>query len=182
MKEKYIETQISTTLIQMLQNNELKNITIKEVCLQAQIGRASFYRYYNSLEDVLNKKALFLIQSWGDEYEQNPESTPKQVFVSLFHHFKDNKKFYTTLYKCEQTQVIINTIKKKLGIYEDLSNTDAYGKSYFAYGLFGWINEWILRGMQEDPDTLSHLFFDQVKIISNVIEALSVSTEKKMHL
>lgn len=69
MKEKYIETQISKALIQMLQNHDLKNLTIKEVCFQAQIGRASFYRYYSSLEDVLNKKALFLMQSWADAYE-----------------------------------------------------------------------------------------------------------------
>lgn len=182
MKEKYIETQISKALIQMLQNHDLKNLTIKEVCFQAQIGRASFYRYYSSLEDVLNKKALFLMQSWADTYESDSETAPDQVFASLFQHFRDNKEFYTTLYKCGQTQVIINTIKNKLGMYMDLSSTEAYGKSCFAYGLFGWINEWVLQGMQEEPDTLSRLFFEEVKTISGVIGALSDSAEKQMEM
>lgn len=175
MKEQYIETQVSRTLIKLLQTNTLKEITIKELCNDAQVGRASFYRYYTSLEDVLNKKALFLIKSWGYEFEQNPKSTPDMVFESLFNHFKDNKDFYSVLYKCGQTQVIIDTIKTKLELYNNIPNSTAYGKSYFAYGIFGWINEWIMRGMQEEPETLNHLFFEQTQIISNTIKLLNPS-------
>lgn len=176
MKEKYIETQASEALIKLLQTNALKDITVKELCNEAQIGRASFYRYYTSLEDVLNKKALFLIQSWGYEFEQNPNSMPNQVFESLFYHFKENQAFYSVLYKCGQTQVIIDTIKEKIDLHDDLPNSSAYGKSYFAYAIFGWINEWILRGMKEDPETLNHLFFEQTQMISNTIKLLNNST------
>ncbi|WP_221736820.1 TetR-like C-terminal domain-containing protein [Streptococcus anginosus] len=71
---------------------------------------------------------------------------------------------------------IVDTIKNKLGLHEDLPNSAAYGKSYFAYGIFGWINEWILRGMKEEPETLSHLFFEQTQMISNTIKLLNNST------
>lgn len=172
MKEQYIETQVSETLINLLQTHTLKDITIKELCNDAQIGRASFYRYYTSLEDVLNKKALFLIQSWGHAFEQNPNSRPDIVFESLFHHFKEHKDFYCVLYKCGQTQVLIDTIKTKLELHNHLPNPIAYGKSYFAYGIFGWINEWILRGMQEEPEALNHLFFEQIQTISHSIKLL----------
>lgn len=65
MREHYIETQITNALIHLLKEKDLKNLTITEVCLEAEIGRASFYRYYNSLEEVLNKKSLQLIIDWG---------------------------------------------------------------------------------------------------------------------
>ena len=37
-------------------------------------------------------------------------------------------------------------------------NLDAYLKSFWAYGVYGWIIEWIKRGMQESSQELLQLF------------------------
>ena len=54
--------------------------------------------------------------------------------------------------------LILDTIKLKINLSKDDPNIDAYGKAFFAYGLYGWICEWIDRGMQETPDEINELF------------------------
>ncbi|HEM3472982.1 TetR/AcrR family transcriptional regulator [Streptococcus suis] len=172
MKEYYVENQLSQTLIQLLQEKDLHNLTVKEVCLKAQIGRASFYRYYSSLEDVLSQQSRRLMQEWGREFEANPQSTPGTVFQSLFQHFQEYKEFYSILYRYQLTQVIVDTIKEKIELTADLPNDVAYGKSFFAYAIFGWINEWISRGMPENPTQLNQLFQEQAGVILGTLQAL----------
>lgn len=172
MKEHYVENQLSQTLIQLLQEKDLHNLTVKEVCLKAQVGRASFYRYYSSLEDVLSQQSRRLMQEWGREFEANPQSTPDTVFQSLFQHFLEHKAFYSILYRYQLTQVIVDTIKDKIELTADLPNDIAYGKSFFAYAIFGWINEWISRGMSENPTQLNQLFQEQAEVILGSLQAL----------
>ena len=97
----------------------------------------------------VGKRASSLIQAWGDAFEADPDSSPFNVFGSLFDHFKQNKKFYTLLYKQNMSGVILETIKDKVGLIPSLSNKEAYEKAFFSYGLYGWICEWIKRGMTE---------------------------------
>lgn len=172
MKEYYVENQLSQTLIQLLQEKDLHNLTVKEVCLNAQIGRASFYRYYSSLEDVLSQPSCRLMQEWGRAFEADPQSTPDTVFQSLFQHFQEHKEFYSILYHYQLTQVIVDAIKDKIELTTELPNDVAYGKSFFAYAIFGWINEWISRGMPENTTQLNQLFQEQSGVILGTLQAL----------
>ena len=140
--------------------------------MTAQIGRASFYRYYSSLEDILSQQSRRLMQEWGREFEANPQSTPDRVFQRLFQHFQEHKEFYSILYLYQLTQVIVETMKDKIELTTDLPNDVAYGKSLFAYAIFGWINEWISRSMSENPTQLNHLFQEQAGVILETLQAL----------
>ena len=51
-------------------------------------------------------------------------------------------------------ETIINTIE----ITPEMPNLDAYMKSFWAYGIYGWLLEWIKRGMQESGKELETLF------------------------
>lgn len=168
----YVKTQITNTLLDILKIKNLSEINIKELCSEAKVGRASFYRHFSSIEDILNQESLKLIQQWGQKVEQNPHSKPSIIFETLFQHFIDHKEFYKIIYKYHLTDIILQTIKNKIGLIESLSNVDAYRKTFFAYAIFGWINEWIIRDMQEDPVTLNQLFKEQSLEVLKIIEGI----------
>lgn len=56
------------------------------------------------------------------------------------------------------SHLILDTIKFKTNLSKEDTNIDAYGKAFFAYGLYVWICEWIDRGMQEMPYEINELF------------------------
>lgn len=155
--ENYIKEQITKTLIKELELRDIDKISIRDLCDHAGVGRASFYRHFTSKEDVIQQYATKLILKWGKNFEISPASKPSNVFESLFQHLWDYSAFYQLLYKANMTDIILKAIEEKIQMSPSLPNPDAYEKSFFAFGIYGWINEWVLRGMNESPEELNNL-------------------------
>ena len=52
----------------------------------------------------------------------------------------------------------METIVKTIQITPEMPNLEAYMKSFWAYGIYGWMFEWIKRGMKEDGAERLSLF------------------------
>lgn len=157
-KNSYVKKQITATLIDLLKKKSLSEISISELTDKAGIGRVSFYRNYHGKEDILKEESNRLIREWGKLYESNPESAPETLFPSLFDFYRDHKDFYTTLYNAGLSSIMMETIIGTIQITPDMKNLEAYMKSFWAYGIYGWLLEWIKRGMPESGKELSALF------------------------
>ena len=157
-KNTYVKKQITAALLALLREKPLSAISISELTSKAEIGRVSFYRNYQSMEDILKQESDRLIKEWGRLYESNPESSPETLFPSLFDFYRDHKEFYTTLYDAGMSSIMMETIINTIHITPEMQNLEAYMKSFWAYGIYGWMIEWIRRGMQESGNELLTLF------------------------
>lgn len=157
-KNTYVKKQITATLLKLLKEKPLSDISISELTSKAGIGRVSFYRNYQNKEVVLKEESDRLIKEWGKQYESNPESAPETLFPSLFDFYRNHRDFYTTLYNAGMSSIMMETIIDAIQITPEMQNLEAYMKSFWAYGIYGWMLEWIKRGMQESGKELSVLF------------------------
>ena len=157
-KNTYVKKQITTALLALLKEKSLSDISVSELTNKAEIGRVSFYRNYQSKEDILKEESDRLIKAWGRLYESNTESAPETLFPSLFDFYRDHRDFYTTLYNAGMSSIMMETIIGTIQITPEMQNLAAYMKSFWAYGIYGWMLEWIKRGMQESGKELSTLF------------------------
>lgn len=156
-KNTYVKKQITAALLALLKEKPLSEITISELTSRAEIGRVSFYRNYQSKEDILKEESDRLIREWGRLYEANPESSPETLFPSLFDFYREHREFYTTLYHAGMTSVMRDTILDTIQITPEMQNLVAYLRSFWAYGIYGCLLEWIKRGMPESGEELSVL-------------------------
>ena len=53
----YVRSQILKTLLEMMRVDNFDSITISRLTAKAEVGRASFYRNYQTKEDVLRQEA-----------------------------------------------------------------------------------------------------------------------------
>ena len=157
-KKSYVKRQITVALLDLLKEKSITDISISELTHKAQIGRVSFYRNYQTKEDILREESDRLIKEWGHLYETNPESSPETLFPSLFDFYKEHKDFYTILYQSGMSSVMLDTILRTIQISPEMANLEAYLKSFWAYGIYGWMIEWIKRGMPESGSELLLLF------------------------
>ena len=157
-KNTYVKMQITAALLELLKEKPLSDITVSELTNKAEIGRVSFYRNYQNKEDILKEESNRLIKEWGRLYESNPESAPETLFPSLFDFYRDHRDFYTTLYNAGMSSIMMETILSTIRITPEMQNLEAYMKSFWAYGIYGWLLEWIKRGMPESGKELSALF------------------------
>ena len=157
-KNTYVKKQITKTLLKLLQTKNINDISISELTSTAEIGRVSFYRNYQSKEDVLQQEADRLLSEWGNLFASLPSDEYNSFFLSLFDFFQSNKDFFTVLYQADLSHIIMNTIVATAEILPQTPNLQAYLKSFWAYGVYGWIIEWLKRGMQESSQELLSLF------------------------
>lgn len=157
-KNTYVKKQITAALLELLKEKPLSDISVSELTNKAEISRVSFYRNYQNKEDILREESERLMKEWGKLYESNPESAPETLFPSLFDFYRDHRDFYTTLYNAGMSSIMMETIIGTIQIKPEMQNLEAYMKSFWAYGIYGWMLEWIKRGMQENGKELSTLF------------------------
>lgn len=99
----YVVEHITNALISLMEKHSIHVLSISQICDEAQVGRASFYRNFQSKEDVLKKYLQKLIQEWGSEFEQTKD--PAMFSKTLLDHFYHYKDFYLLLYSQGLSQV-----------------------------------------------------------------------------
>ena len=150
----FVKEQITHALLSLMKHHPFEDITITEIVKNALVSRASFYRNFINKEDILKQHLVKLIQEWGTEFEQS--KNPNFV-ESLFGHYLKYAETYQLLYKCGLSYLVLDTIKSVCGPKPEQENIQAYTNAWLACGLFGWIDEWIIRGMQESPIEMARL-------------------------
>ena len=154
-KNTYVRHQITKALLDLMQTKTLAEISISEITAKAEVGRASFYRNYNTKKDILIQHDKMLIKEWGKRFESNPNSSIHNVFGSLFEHYKNHADFYLLLHHNHMTEIILETIKATQKFDDESDNREVYGKAFIAYGIYGWIVEWMARGMKESSEEIN---------------------------
>ncbi len=161
-KNTYVKKQITETLISMMSKKRINDISIIEMCDNAQVGRASFYRNYNSKEEVIQNHTDALINDWAETIEKDPSANIYNFFQSLFQHFEKNQSFYKTLYKQNLSSMILTAIRNRLNMNKDIDPSSLYSRAFTAYGIFGWIDVWFSNGMKETPEELNRLIVENI--------------------
>lgn len=156
-KNSFVKEQITKATIELLRKYELSQISVSQITTKAQVSRNSFYRNYADKEEILFRHVKNLISKWDSDYQLIKEDSNADLYGNLFMHLKNNGEFYLLLKKRSLFYLFLNTFIELYGAKTEYDNMTAYVTSFIAYGTYGWIEEWIGRGMQESAETMSVL-------------------------
>ena len=157
-KNTYVRNRILETLLAMMRERPLASISISALTDTAQVGRASFYRNFSDKEDVLRQENCRLTTQWKDEFSREAHGDDAhEFFISLLDFYKAHADFYLTLYQAGLANMVLQTLLEQSEITPEMPNALAYLKSSMAYMLYGWILEWMKRGMPESGTELARM-------------------------
>lgn len=156
----YVIKQITDTLLKLLQVKPIDEISISELCEKALVGRASFYRNFNSKEDILRLYTHSLIQRWATSSAQEDKSL-SALLHSLFFHFESRLDFYKILNKRNLLYLLKDVLMDIFGPKPEHSKEEAYARAYYIYAIYGWIEIWFKRGMKETSEEIESMFKKQ---------------------
>ena len=113
------------------------------------------HRNFDSKEDVIAKELKKRLDEWWLSAIVKPDFN----FVrALFEHYYENSEICILLYRQGLSHLSLQSVLSACGPKDEQENFDAYGAAFFAYGLYGWIEEWFKRGMQETPVEMAELW------------------------
>lgn len=167
---KYTKKVIKETLIELLEEKELNKITVSELCEKSDINRATFYRYYMDIYDLLEKLEQELIDELKEIIPSYSNYSIGEVIKEFLNVFLENKKLVKIIFSNRQNIYYLNRFfnyiyerfKDKWFESVDMNEEDKSLAAVYAFnGTLGVINYWIQNDFEEDVD-----------LISNVIEKI----------
>ena len=162
---------LTNSLLELLKEKKINDITVLELCKEAKINRTTFYKYYKDVEDLVTKieesllsdleknisdiKRNYLISFTGKIIETI--STRKEIYTRLLgpngdHEFQRN--IFSLVYEQSITewQKLLRKATK-----EDLEKI----YNFIVDGTIGIVNAWIKNDCKEEPSNVS-IFINKI--------------------
>lgn len=155
---------LSEALEKLLKEKPLKKITVSELCVKAGVGRVSFYRNFDSLEDILVFSLNKRTDEWWREYIKRPEHDVYANFwPELLNQYKINKDLIFLIYRNNVSYLIKDHIFSCCGPKKGLDPETNYIYATLAGAIYGIVDQWIRGGMKEIPNPMDlHKIFTMV--------------------
>ncbi len=91
----YVVEHLTSSMLELLKEKSISEISISELCAMAGVGRTSFYRNYEEKEDIVKAYIEHLFQDWVEKYKKSPDLPVREVVRIVLSHFEANGEFYT---------------------------------------------------------------------------------------
>lgn len=177
---------LTTALVRLSESKPLSAITVTELCEMAGVSRMSFYRNYQSKEDILS---AYLTEK-VDEYHQqiielNLQDEPCYGLGHLtfcFAFFKENRDFITCLFNFNCAGMFVAAVSDY--ILDTWNTGDAlteYALTSFAGAICTIYVPWAHDGFNREPGAIAAIInglFDPRSRVSTPLRASDRTTTR----
>lgn len=150
----YVVEHLTRSMLALLEEKPIAEISISELCDKAGVGRTSFYRNYKDKEDIVKAHIRHLFQDWVDQWNASPAPSVKETVRIIFSHFEANRNFYSLLNQRGLVYLLKDIILDLCGFNPEQDMVAAYSSAYVGFFLYGWIEVWFRRGMKDSTEEL----------------------------
>ncbi len=126
-----------------METQKFDTININTICKEADIGRTTFYRYFdnrNSKEELLIFKINY---EWERYAERHGEDAEKDKGFALTSYIYENRRLFSLLYRSGLVAVIMRAFEDLIPAGVPYDKHSSYLIPFFTYGYFGIIYQWI---------------------------------------
>lgn len=160
---------LKEALLRLLAKKHIDKISICELCQEAQINRTTFYRHYNTPQDVLHEIALDQIRNFFEgSLSANDTNDMEQAARKLCHFLYDHITMVQLLIRnsseTDFAQLFQTFSEGFLGsktvFYRGNSvDTDTLRlmNTFFSYGMYALISQWLTENIAKTPDEIADL-------------------------
>lgn len=161
---------IETAFLTLILNHKYEDITISQVCKQANVNRSTFYCHYDDINDLIIKIEGKFAKSMASIFNYGERRT-HEAFVEMFSFVRDNKYFYkaflnipyATLAETNIKIDVLNNIGKNNGINKSNKMGIFYRASFFGAGIKEMCRLWLEYDCVESPEEMAKLLLDEYK-------------------
>ena len=157
---------IKIALLELMKEKLFNEITIKEIVIQADISRQTFYRHFQSKEEVLEEYLEQLYEEYLKLINELEEKNLYHISLTYFTYWKEKSALLEILKKskCEQIgfesyytfmNQALDITKSQLNIHNEVDIQ--YTKSFLIGGFFSIKNQWMKNDYLNSPEELATL-------------------------
>ena len=179
---KYTKMVLKESLINLLEKKDISQITIKEICEDADINRTTFYAHYSDQYDLLRKienELLDNINTHLAEFDHiNNDMNAVLIAEKIFEYLEENAKLCKLLlsergdfnFQKRLMMLVYNKIITEITVNNQITKEDAeYVYSFTISGSVGVVQKWLDEGMKKSPRFMAEMV---IKLTMGLINSL----------
>ncbi len=161
-RKKETINKIEASLLNLLKEKEISEITVTDICTKTKINRSTFYSNFIDISELANALSLKIEEEIIATYKKNYKTLDH--LTNLFNHIYLNKDPYQTFYKLNKNKRL-NFKKWNINLsskYYDDFFTD-YHLEFFESGINGLIQKWLNSDLSLTPNEMSEIIKNEYK-------------------
>ena len=155
------QQRMESAFVKLLQERELEEITVTDICKSAGVNRTTFYANYQDIYALAEAVQQKLHREVMQLYQEGDARGYDNVFLSLFRHIRENQLFYKTYFKLERSDRI-PFLGDEVYRYTEYYGKEYYGGRHMEYhitffksGLNAILKKWLEGGCRETPEEMA---------------------------
>ena len=156
---------IKKAFVELIQSNDLDQLSISQLCKKAGINRTTFYACYDGLYDIADSIRRELEENMQEMYRgeiKNKQS--RSDYLRLFRHIKDNQISYRTYFKLGYDAQLKGFGYNAKAVEEYFDNKFIeYHMEFFRAGITRIIRMWLENGCKESPEDMMEILRSEYK-------------------
>lgn len=166
-RRKESQRKIEKAFVNLLQEKELSQITVTDICKITGLNRTTFYNNYLDIYDLADKIRLRLIEDVSDLYQdERAKGYNSNDFSKIFRLIKENQLFFKTYFKLENDPNVLPVEEKVL--YDTNLAKRYYNDQYIDYhieffraGFNAIVKKWLEGGCKESPEEINQIIMSE---------------------
>lgn len=157
-RRKDSQSKIERAFVELLQSNEIKNITVSDIIKMTGLNRSTFYANYIDIFDLADKTREKLETEFNSLFADYDYFNERTGALKMFTHIKENQIFYNTYFKlCYDDKHLISIYDKRRAVQEHMDSNLKYHIEFFRNGLNAIIKLWLANGCKESPEEMAEV-------------------------
>lgn len=158
-------------LTQLMQQKQVKDITVRELADLVDVNRGTFYLYYRDIFDMLEKIETELFERFNQIIASHREgpilSQTQPMLIDLFHFVAENQEICRILLSPNGDMKFLERLSRLVEEHlraDWLSSCDGMSESEFEYrysfgvlGCVGLVRAWLKHHCAESADSMAVL-------------------------
>ena len=184
---KYTKMVLKESFVRLLEKKDISQISIKELCEDADVNRSTFYAHYSDQHDLMKKIQNELFENvemyLADYTQNNLDTVPISMIERIFEYIQENARLCKLLLGERgdfsfQKRIFTLVYEKNIS---DLTKGGAVSKEDAEYvyaftltGCVGIIQKWLDHNMPKSPRFMAETV---IKMVNGLTE--SMRSEKR---
>ena len=142
----FLKECLGDALVQLLADHDLDDITVTQIVSRAGVGRATFYRYFTSKEELLEWRCALLCEKWFDMSEIVQRNVGyRELLEHGFHMVLAERALFETLFR-SGSSVFQRYLQEHLWYQHEQTDELFYQRVFYSYAIWGICRAWVERG------------------------------------
>ena len=164
-----VKEKITRSLFSLMREKPLSEISITEVVTRAGVARSSFYRNYDSKEDVMRKLIWDVLEQFREEIHRE---TPEEFYcfenvLLSFRYFEKWEGYCIDIVRSSFGAMLLDTLNQ---FHESVAGSmpansiDRYQLYIYIGALFDTAMVWLQDGKRETAEEMAEMFCRYMRI------------------